>query len=78
MSKALSSQNASPGTAILGPFPMENPQNFESMESPKTTGPNNPSDGIGSVGEDPIGVDSAQPELESLPQQSLGSGNTSQ
>jgi hypothetical protein len=46
---------------------MENPQNSEIVESPKTTPSNNPSYGIGSTGEDPIGVDSAQPEPKSLP-----------
>jgi hypothetical protein len=46
---------------------MENPQNSEMAESPKTTPPNNPSNGIDSTGKDPIGGDSTQPELESLP-----------
>jgi hypothetical protein len=67
VSKALTSHNASPRTTILGPCPMENPWNFETAESPKTTPPNNPSDGIGSTGEDPIGGDSTQPEPRSLP-----------
>jgi hypothetical protein len=38
---------------------MENPWNSEMAESPKTTPANNPSDGIGFAGEDPIGGDSA-------------------
>jgi hypothetical protein len=59
VSKAPSSQNASPGTMIPGLCPMDNPWNSEMAESPKTTGPNNPSDGIGFIGEDPIGGDSA-------------------
>jgi hypothetical protein len=67
VSKALTSHNASPRTTILGLCPMENPWNFETAESPKTTPPNNPSDGIGSTGEDPIGGDSTQPEPRSLP-----------
>jgi hypothetical protein len=47
---------------------MDNPWNSELVESPKTTGPNNPSDGISSIGEDPIGGDYAQPKPKSLPQ----------
>jgi hypothetical protein len=46
---------------------MENPQSPESAESPKITPTNNLSHGIGSVGEDPIGGDSTQPQPESLP-----------
>jgi hypothetical protein len=46
---------------------MENPRNSEMAESPKTTPPNNPSDGIGSASNDPIGGDSAQPEPNGLP-----------
>jgi hypothetical protein len=68
VSKALTSQNASPRTMILGSCPMENPRaGSKTTESPKTTPPNNPSDGIGSAGEDPIGGNSAQPEPKSLP-----------
>jgi hypothetical protein len=67
VSKAPSSQNALPEMAIQGLCPMENPRNSESVESPKTSAPNNPSDGISSAGEDPIGGDSTQPEPESLP-----------
>jgi hypothetical protein len=47
---------------------MENLGNSELAESPKTTAPNNPSNGIGSTSEDHIGGDSARPKPESLPQ----------
>jgi hypothetical protein len=68
VSKAPTSQNASPGTTIPDSCLMENPRaGSETAESPKITPPNNPSDGIGSAGKDPIGGDSAQLEPESLP-----------
>jgi hypothetical protein len=69
MSKAPSPNNASPETANLGPCDMENPPSSESAEheSTKTTPPNNPSDGIGTAGEDSTGGDSAQPQTQSLP-----------
>jgi hypothetical protein len=59
LSKAPSPHNASLGTAIPSPCPMENPRSSESAESPKTTPPNNPFHGIGSAGEYTIGGDSA-------------------
>jgi hypothetical protein len=62
-----SQQNASLRIAILGPCPLENLQNLETSESPRTTPPHNPSNGTSSTGEDPIGSDSTQPEPESLP-----------
>jgi hypothetical protein len=68
LSKDLIPQNASPGTAILGPCDTQKPQSSESAESPKTTPLNNTYHGIGSAGEYPIGGDSAQPQAESLPQ----------
>jgi hypothetical protein len=67
MSKAPTSQNASPRTTIPGLCPIENLRNSEMAESPKTTPPNNPFDGIGYASKDPIGGDSTEPEHESLP-----------
>jgi hypothetical protein len=69
MSKALSPNNASPGTANTGPCDMENPPSSESAEpeSTKTTPPNNPSDGIRIAGEDSTTGDSAHPQTQSLP-----------
>jgi hypothetical protein len=45
VSKALSSQNASPRTMIPGLCAMENLQNSKLAETPMTIGPNNPFDG---------------------------------
>jgi hypothetical protein len=45
----------------------QKPQSSESTEFPKTTPLNNPYNGIGSTGKDPIGGDCAQPQPESLP-----------
>jgi hypothetical protein len=67
LSKDPRSQNASLGTASSGLSPMENPHSSEPAESPKTTPPNNPCNGISSAGEAPIGGDSAQPQPKSLP-----------
>jgi hypothetical protein len=67
LSKDLSPQNASPGTAIPSLCDTQKTQSSISAESPKTTPPNNPCHGIGSAGEDPIGGDSVQPQPENLP-----------
>jgi hypothetical protein len=69
MSKAPSLNNASPGTANPGSCDMENPPSSESveLESTKTTPPNNPSDGIRTVGEDSTSGYSPQPQTQSLP-----------
>jgi hypothetical protein len=65
--KALTPQKASPGTTIPSPSPIENPHSSELAHSPNTTPPSPRCHGLGSVGEAPIGGDSAQPQLESIP-----------